>query len=154
MQRLSPLQQTLYLERQAQEIGFKWETPQQILDQIISEVREVQEVLECESGHRQRLEEETGDMLMAVMCFCFFMEMDPENILAQANEKFAKRFASMREVMDERQLTTFEGIAPSDIFKDLGSSKGQNLTSLLSLLRKKKIRHTKHNVLKRSKPKE
>jgi tetrapyrrole methylase family protein/MazG family protein len=81
------------LTRRAARIGFDWENPEGVLQKIAEESAELGEALRRkETGH---IEEETGDLLFAVVNLARFLHVDPEIALKKANAKFAHRFRAM-----------------------------------------------------------
>lgn len=78
------------LENEAKEYGFYWPNSDAVMQQIYSECQEVQELLD--QGNSQRLQEEIGDLLHAVMSLCVYCGYDTEITLTQALNKFEKRF--------------------------------------------------------------
>ena len=67
------------LETEAATFGFKWETPQQIKEQIISEIAEID--VHLQDKHQEKLQEEIGDLLHAVFSLTVFCGFDPQTTL-------------------------------------------------------------------------
>lgn len=97
---LPALARAAKLGRRAARVGFDWETPAQVRDKVLEEVREIDEALA--GGHPQgtvapdpRLAEEVGDLLFAVANWALHLKIDPEEALRAANAKFERRFRRM-----------------------------------------------------------
>lgn len=81
------------LQKRAARTGFDWERPEQILDKIQEEIREVQE--ELHGAERERLQEELGDLLFSCVNLVRYLGFDPEQCMRLANRKFEHRFRRM-----------------------------------------------------------
>ena len=81
------------LQKKASKVGFDWPNEAGVLGKIREEVDEL--AAEMESGDAVAFEEELGDLLFSVVNLARFRKIDPEVVLAAANEKFEARFAKM-----------------------------------------------------------
>lgn len=97
-----------FLEKQADEFGFMWSHPSQILDQIQSECQEILDNL-AQQGERNHLQEEIGDLLHAVFSLCVFCEFDPEETLVKSVNKFEKRFKELKRLVSDSGQETLRG---------------------------------------------
>jgi MazG family protein len=92
----------------AAEAGFDWAKAEDLLDKIEEEVRELRGELRREPGAsraasgRNRIEEETGDLLFAAANLARFLHFDPESCLRRANQKFARRFRALEAEVEKR----------------------------------------------------
>jgi uncharacterized protein YabN with tetrapyrrole methylase and pyrophosphatase domain len=78
------------VEEQAKNYGFYWPNADAVMQQIYSECQEVEELLDTNS--HERLQEEIGDLLHAVLSLCTYCGYDTKITLEQALNKFEKRF--------------------------------------------------------------
>lgn len=101
------------LEREAVEFGFKWETTEQILAQIRSEITEIE--VHLQDQHQEKLREEIGDLLHAVFSLCVFCQLDPQMTLIHSIEKFARRFQMVKKLAMENGLSSLQGKSFSDL---------------------------------------
>jgi nucleoside triphosphate diphosphatase len=83
------------LQKRAARTGFDWPDPSGARAKILEELDEIT------SAPADRVEEEVGDLLFAVVNFARHLKIDPEAALRAANDKFERRFRAM-ELMDER----------------------------------------------------
>ncbi|KQO80993.1 nucleoside triphosphate pyrophosphohydrolase [Rhizobium sp. Leaf262] len=91
VQRTQPaLTEALKLQEQAARVGFDWSAPQPILDKIEEEVRELREALA--EGKPEKVSEELGDLIFALVNIGRHVRTDPENALRGTNTKFRRRF--------------------------------------------------------------
>ncbi len=81
------------LSRRAAGTGFDWPEAPEVLAKVREETAEVEEALA--SGNPEAVAEEIGDLLFAVANLARHARVDPEQALAAANAKFARRFAGM-----------------------------------------------------------
>lgn len=78
------------IQEKASNVGFDWETPEQVWDKVKEEMAEVE--AETRSGDRERLEEEFGDLLFSVINAARLYKVNPDNALEKTNRKFINRF--------------------------------------------------------------
>ena len=81
------------LTRKASRIGFDWEDSSGVIAKMQEERAELETALR--GGSRQKIEEETGDLLFAAVNLARFLHVDPEIALKKANVKFSRRFRAM-----------------------------------------------------------
>lgn len=86
------------VQSKAARVGFDWENA----DGALAKVKE--ELLEIESAPDDRLQEEVGDLLFAVVNFARKKELDAEQLLNRATAKFAARFQAMERMAEDRRL--------------------------------------------------
>ncbi|MGA1835011.1 nucleoside triphosphate pyrophosphohydrolase [Rhizobium wenxiniae] len=84
------LTEALKLQERAAKVGFDWAQPEPILDKIEEEVRELREALQA--GHPEKVSDELGDLIFAVVNIGRHVNADPENSLRGTNTKFRRRF--------------------------------------------------------------
>ena len=70
--------------------GFDWRQPADVMDKLREETDEVSRALQADD--HQALTEEIGDLLFAVSSLARKLEIDPEQALRQALDKFRSRF--------------------------------------------------------------
>jgi len=92
----------------ARKFGFYWPDHFMILDQIISEYREVREEIEHGSDPR-KLQEELGDLLHSVISLCLFSGFDVKETLDHIHTKFSRRIALLQELTQRCGLEDLHG---------------------------------------------
>lgn len=90
---LPALKRAQKLGKRASRAGFDWPDRKGVHDKIREEMEELQEAIG--SGDTGHIEEELGDTLFAVVNLARHLDVDPEQALAAANNKFEKRFRAM-----------------------------------------------------------
>lgn len=92
---LPSLIKAMRLQEKAKQVGFEWETKEQVWEKVKEEEGELQEAIA--SGIQNNIEEEYGDLLFSLVNFARFLNVDAENALEITNKKFIKRFTQMEE---------------------------------------------------------
>lgn len=83
------------VQDKARGVGFDWKRPGDVWEKVHEELRELQE--ELERDDKERVEEELGDFLFAVINAARLHDINPENALEKANRKFIRRFNHIEE---------------------------------------------------------
>ena len=76
------------IQEKASSVGFDWEDLNQVMDKVDEELNELKEAIRINKGK----EEELGDLLFAVVNLSRHLNIDPENSLNKAIDKFSNRF--------------------------------------------------------------
>lgn len=79
------------IQEKVANVGFDWEEPSQVWEKVKEEASEVE--AEIKSGNKEKLEEEFGDLLFAVVNAARLYGVNPENALERTNRKFISRFS-------------------------------------------------------------
>ncbi len=88
------------MQKKAAKAGFDWKDQKDILQKIREEIDELEDALRI--GDESHIDEEAGDLLFSVINFIRFRKKHPEDILAAANAKFARRFRSVEQKLAEQ----------------------------------------------------
>ena len=82
-------------------MGFDWDRIDGALDKVTEEVEELRQ--ECADGAApERITDEFGDLLFALVNVARFMKVVPEDALRGAVDKFDGRFRQVERVFAER----------------------------------------------------
>jgi len=73
------------------QVGFEWNTTEQVWDKVTEELEELQAAIENNEG-KERIEDEFGDVIFALVNYARFLGIEPETALEKTNKKFKKRF--------------------------------------------------------------
>jgi uncharacterized protein YabN with tetrapyrrole methylase and pyrophosphatase domain len=74
----------------ASDFGFDWPSADPVWKKIEEEWDELKKA--ASSGDKNRVSEETGDLLFSLVNLCRFLNIEAERALAQAVERFLRRF--------------------------------------------------------------
>ncbi|TAE74618.1 MAG: nucleoside triphosphate pyrophosphohydrolase [Verrucomicrobia bacterium] len=81
------------LQKKAAKVGFDWPTETGVLAKIHEELMELEAAVDAQD--LTAVDEELGDLLFSVVNLARFRKLDPEIVLAAANDKFERRFNAM-----------------------------------------------------------
>jgi ATP diphosphatase len=87
------------LQKRAARVGFDWPDAKGALEKVHEELNEVFE--EMEKANTQRLQEELGDLLFSMVNIARLLDLDAEQSLRHANEKFERRFRTMEKSLKQ-----------------------------------------------------
>lgn len=85
-----PLQEALVIQRAAALDGFDWRDLSELWAKLAEEIGELQEAA---SQGPERIRDELGDLLFMAVNLARHLGADPAAALAQANQKFQRRYA-------------------------------------------------------------
>ena len=96
------------IQKKAAKVGFDWVSTQDVIDKVREEIVEVEAELAAPATplQKQRLTEEIGDLLFAVVNLSRTLSIDAESSLQAATDKFTRRFLAM-----ERKLSPGQNFA-------------------------------------------
>ncbi len=83
-------------------VGFDWPDLQGVREKVREEWRELDEAVA--SGDEQAIQQEYGDLLLAVANMGRFLRVPPEEALREANRRFAGRFRVVERLAEERGM--------------------------------------------------
>lgn len=78
------------IQEKVSNVGFDWETKEQVWDKVKEEISETE--AEIKAGNRDRMEAEFGDLFFALVNAACLYGVNPENALERTNRKFIRRF--------------------------------------------------------------
>jgi ATP diphosphatase len=93
------LMEAVKLQAQAAKVGFDWSEAEPILNKIEEEVAELREALA--TGHPEKITDELGDLLFAVVNLGRHVQADPEDALRGTNTKFRRRFRHIETELEQ-----------------------------------------------------
>jgi ATP diphosphatase len=100
------LTEALKLQERAAKVGFDWSAPEPILDKIEEEIDELRVALR--DGEKDKVADELGDLIFAVVNIGRHIKADPEQALRGTNTKFRRRFGHIETTL-EAEGETLEG---------------------------------------------
>ncbi len=103
---LPSLMQAHQIQDRASRVGFDWEMIEEVFDKFEEEWEEFREAYTGQ--HRLKIEEELGDMLFAIVNVARYVDVDPEQALNKANEKFKRRFLHIEKEIAKTDKTLKE----------------------------------------------
>ena len=97
---LPSLLKAMRLQEKAKQVGFEWETKEQVWEKVEEEIKEMKEAIQ--DSNPSKVEEEFGDVLFSLVNYARFLKVDAENALELTNKKFLERFTAMEKMATER----------------------------------------------------
>lgn len=88
------------IQEKARGVGFDWEHPGQVWEKVLEELNELRQEVETGSS-QQKIEEEFGDLLFALINYSRFIGVNPESALERTNKKFIRRFSYLEQKAGE-----------------------------------------------------
>jgi MazG family protein len=98
---LPALMRALKLQQRAARVGFDWSSLSGVYEKIDEELSELKaEILEDTSRGSNRLREEFGDLMFAMVNLARHLDVDPDRALRHGNAKFERRFRWMEQSLN------------------------------------------------------
>lgn len=102
-QSLPAIVKALRLQDKTKQVGFEWDHVCQVKEKVDEEINELYEAVA--SGEQDKMEDEFGDVLFALVNYARFINVDPENALERTNKKFIRRFQQIEKMANEAGKT-------------------------------------------------
>lgn len=90
---LPSMVKAMRLQEKSKQVGFEWDNTSQVWDKVEEEMQELKEAVD--SGDKDQMEDELGDVFFSLVNFARFLQVDAENALERTNKKFIDRFTKM-----------------------------------------------------------
>ncbi|MHC4321798.1 MAG: nucleoside triphosphate pyrophosphohydrolase [Planctomycetota bacterium] len=109
------LQKAQKVQKKVARVGFDWEVIEDVIAKVHEELEEVKAAINNEGN--ERVAEEIGDLLFAVVNLSRFLKLDSEDLLRKSISKFTGRFkkvemqvAALGKKIEECSLSELDGI--------------------------------------------
>lgn len=96
---LPALKRAEKLQKRAARVGFDWPSPEPVFEKIREEIAELEAEL-AKDAPKERIEDELGDILFAVVNLARKLKVEPGSALRQTNLKFEQRFRFIERMLD------------------------------------------------------
>lgn len=97
---LPSLLRAFKIQSRVSKVGFDWDSIDGIFSKIEEEIKELKNAVK--SGKRDKIEEETGDLLFSIVNLARFLKIDPEAALRKTNRKIEKRFKKLEKLAQKK----------------------------------------------------
>lgn len=88
--------QAAKIGKAARTVQFDWDSPEQVFDVLLDEIRELKDEWKKSKGKNSaELQAELGDVYFSLAQFCRHLDLEPELVATEGNKKFLARFAAM-----------------------------------------------------------
>ncbi|MBW6489998.1 MAG: nucleoside triphosphate pyrophosphohydrolase [Lentimicrobium sp.] len=103
------------IQEKVRGVGFDWDHVGQVWDKVQEELSELQ--YEKLNGSPEKIEDEFGDLLFALINYARFIDINPEDALERTNKKFIRRFNFIEQKVKETGKSMHEmTLAELDVF--------------------------------------
>jgi len=103
------------IQEKARGVGFDWDHVGQVWDKVQEELGELQ--YEKLNGSPEKIEDEFGDLLFALINYARFIDINPEDALERTNKKFIRRFNFIEQKVNETGKSMHDmTLAELDVF--------------------------------------
>ena len=98
------------IKEKARRVGFDWQEQEAAWQKVQEEMEELRQEVKQPSPtptQQEKVQEEFGDLLFALVSYASFIEVNPEDALEKANKKFIRRFQYVEQQVAQQgqQLT-------------------------------------------------
>jgi len=94
------------IQEKAAKVGFDWDNKIDVWKKVEEEISELK--IEIENGDKNKIEEEIGDVIFAIVNAARFEGVVPEQALQKTNSKFISRFQYIEKIAKEKDLELTE----------------------------------------------
>jgi XTP/dITP diphosphohydrolase len=91
-QSLPALIKAYRIQDKVKQVGFQWEHTGQVWDKVQEEMNELHAEASAKAADPEKVEQEFGDLLFALINYARYINVDPERALEKTNQKFVRRF--------------------------------------------------------------
>ena len=88
------------IQEKVRGIGFDWQNKEQVWDKVLEEIQELKDE---EINKSERIEDEFGDLLFALINYSRFININPEDALEKTNKRFMKRFQILESMVKNQE---------------------------------------------------
>ncbi len=99
---LPALMRAQKIQSKAKKAGFDWDDMSGAFDALESEIKELKEAVRLKNS--DAIEDEFGDVLFSCVNIARFIDVDSEEALTRANDKFMSRFLIVEKLAEERDI--------------------------------------------------
>ena len=93
---------SIKIQKKAASLNFDWLNKELVLNKVDEELDELKEAI-IENGN-DNIEEELGDLFFTLINLSRHLNLNPDQTLRKANEKFIHRFNCMENIIEEKNL--------------------------------------------------
>ena len=93
---------SIKIQKKAASLNFDWLNKELVLNKVDEELDELKEAI-IENGN-QNIEEELGDLFFTLINLSRHLNLNPDQTLRKANEKFIHRFNCMENLIEDKNL--------------------------------------------------
>ena len=111
------IEESIKLQLEAKAIGLDWIELDKIIDKIREETDELDEAIE--SKDREHIIEEFGDLFFSIISLSRHLDIDMDDLINSANQKFKDRLSKINVEMKKRNIEYAEPAEMIEIWKSI-----------------------------------
>jgi len=111
------IEESIKLQLEAKAIGLDWIELDKIIDKIREETDELDEAIE--SKDREHIIEEFGDLFFSIISLSRHLNINMDNLINSANQKFKDRLSQINVEMKKRNIEYAEPAEMIEIWKSI-----------------------------------
>ena len=93
---------SIKIQKKAASLNFDWVSKDQVLKKVDEELNELKDALK--EKNNKNIEDELGDLFFTLISLSRHLNLDPDQTLKKANQKFIKRFNKMENIIEDKKL--------------------------------------------------
>ena len=93
---------SLKIQKKAASLNFDWISKDQVLKKVDEELNELKDALK--EKNNKNIEDELGDLFFTLISLSRHLNLDPDQTIKKANQKFIKRFNKMENIIEDKKL--------------------------------------------------
>lgn len=114
---LPSLVKAIRIQEKARGVGFDWDNKEQVWSKVVEEINELKSETESKNPNADKIEDEMGDVLFALINYARFLNVNPEDALERTNRKFIYRFNYMEQkIKDSGKKMEEVGLQEMEIY--------------------------------------
>lgn len=114
---LPSLVKAIRIQEKARGVGFDWDNKEQVWSKVVEEINELKSETESKNPDADKIEDEMGDVLFALINYARFLNVNPEDALERTNRKFIYRFNYMEQkIKDSGKKMEEVGLQEMEIY--------------------------------------
>ena len=114
---LPPLKSSYAIGEYTNEKKFDWSKPEEVMEKVNEEVRELNLELDKNQKNLGKVKEELGDVLFTLSQLGRHLEICPDEALKEANKKFVLRYNKMIELNDKNDIKDLSPEGKENLWK-------------------------------------
>ena len=119
---LPALIKSMRIQEKARGAGFDWEESGQVWAKVKEEMQELHHEVAAKT---EKVADEFGDVLFALVNYARFIQVNPEEALERTNKKFMRRFRYLEDQVNAKGLRLSDmSLAEMDVFWNEAKAKG------------------------------
>ena len=105
---MAPLLRAEKIQKRCAKVGFDWDDVSSVFAKVREEIVEIEQEINHSRVTQEKVVEEVGDLLFAVVNLSRHLGVNAETALINANQKFSRRFGAVEKQFEDANLVLSE----------------------------------------------